>query len=111
MKKAVKTFAFICLTLFGSICAFSAPFEATVVSAKGKTEVQRAGVWTALTIGNSVSRGDVIQTGFKSELIIKMKNSTVKLEYKIVIENVGNVEGYAKQIVDYMEKINNEESK
>ena len=43
MKKAVKTFAFICLTLFGSICAFSAPFEATVVSAKGKTEVQRAG--------------------------------------------------------------------
>ena len=46
MKKAVKTFAFICLTLFGSICAFSAPFE-------------------------------VIQTGFKSELIIKMKNSTV----------------------------------
>lgn len=77
MKKAVKTFAFICLTLFGSICAFSAPFEATVVSAKGKTEVQRAGVWTALTIGNSVSRGDVIQTGFKSELIIKMKNSTV----------------------------------
>ena len=37
MKKAVKTFAFICLTLFGSICAFSAPFEATVVSAKGKT--------------------------------------------------------------------------
>ena len=77
MKKAVKTFAFICLTLFGSICAFSAPFEATVVSAKGKTEVQRTGVWTALTIGNSVSRGDVIQTGFKSELIIKMKNSTV----------------------------------
>ena len=77
MKKAVKTFPFICLTLFGSICAFSAPFEATVVSAKGKTEVQRAGVWTALTIGNSVSRGDVIQTGFKSELIIKMKNSTV----------------------------------
>lgn len=77
MKKAVKTVAFICLTLFGSICAFSAPFEATVVSAKGKTEVQRAGVWTALTTGNSVSRGDIIQTGFKSELILKIKNSTV----------------------------------
>ena len=39
MKKAVKTFAFICLTLFGSICAFTAPFEATVVSAKGKTVI------------------------------------------------------------------------
>ncbi|WP_296022955.1 FecR family protein [uncultured Treponema sp.] len=77
MKKTVKTFAFICLTLFGSVCAFSAPFEATVVSAKGKTEVQRAGIWTALKTGNSVSRGDVIQTGFKSELIIKIKNSTV----------------------------------
>lgn len=32
-----------------------------------------------------------------------MKNATVKLQYKIVIENIGNVEGYAKQIVDYLE--------
>lgn len=33
----------------------------------------------------------------------EMKNATVKLQYKIVIENIGNVEGYAKQIVDYLE--------
>jgi hypothetical protein len=32
----------------------------------------------------------------------ELKNATVELEYTIVVENVGNVEGYVEKIVDYL---------
>ncbi len=60
-----------------SFSAFAEPMQATVVSAKGKSEVQRAGQWVTLSEGSKLNKGDVIQTGFKSELILKIKNSTV----------------------------------
>lgn len=60
-----------------NFCAFAEPMQATVVSAKGKSEVQREGQWVTLSEGSRLNKGDVIQTGFKSELILKIKNSTV----------------------------------
>lgn len=62
--------------------------KAIVTTKKGTTEYD-------------VDNKDIAKVEIKSK---EMKNSTVKLEYKIVIENVGNVEGYAKQIVDYLEQ-------
>jgi hypothetical protein len=32
----------------------------------------------------------------------ELKNATVELEYTIVVENIGNVEGYVEKIVDYL---------
>ena len=55
-------------------------FEATVVSAKGKAEVLKGSDWQTLSAGATVSKGDVIQTGFKSEVILKIKESTVTVE-------------------------------
>lgn len=33
-----------------------------------------------------------------------LKNTSIKLEYKIVVENIGNVSGTAEKIIDYMPK-------
>lgn len=55
-------------------------FEATVVSAKGKVEVLKDGNWLALAEGSVVNKGDVIQTGFKSELILKIKETVVTVD-------------------------------
>ena len=73
----VKFSLLFCLALLSPLGAFSAPFQASVISAKGKTEVQRDGVWQAISAGSTLNKGDVVQTGFKSELILKIKNSTV----------------------------------
>ncbi|MCR5725290.1 MAG: FecR family protein [Treponema sp.] len=74
MKKAVIT-----ALAFLAACA-SYAFDATVVSTKGKAEIMKGGVWQPLTSGAVVSKGDVIQTGFKSEVILKIKNSTVTMD-------------------------------
>ena len=68
---------FISLTLSLCVLAAASAFDATVVSAKGKAEVLKGGTWTALAAGNTVSKGDVIQTGFKSEVVLKLKETTV----------------------------------
>jgi len=51
--------------------------EATVVSAKGKAELQSGNKWVKLSPGDTLKKGSVIQTGFKSELVLKIKESTV----------------------------------
>ena len=72
-----KSFTAIFALSLITISTFAEPMQATVVSAKGKSEVQRAGQWVAIAEVSKLNRGDVIQTGFKSELILKIKNSTV----------------------------------
>ncbi len=72
-----KSFSAIFAVSLITFSAFADPMQATVVSAKGKSEVQRAGQWVAIAEGSKLNKGDVIQTGFKSELILKIKNSTV----------------------------------
>src|SRR5574344_217494 len=53
--------------------------EATVVSAKGKTEFQanEGGAWQSLAVGAKLSKGAVISTGFKSQLVLKVNESTI----------------------------------
>ena len=76
MKKSTRVFVLASILAFSVTSLFA--LEAKVVSAKGKTEVQMAdGAWTPLKIGSTIQKGAVIQTGFKSELILKIKETTV----------------------------------
>ena len=54
--------------------------EAEVISTKGKTEVQQGNSWKALSVGDKLPQGAVIQTGFKSEVVLKIKGSTVTVD-------------------------------
>lgn len=74
VKVAILVFIAFAFSLFS---ATGATMEATVVSAKGKTEIQKGDKWIPLQVGSTISKGSVIQTGFKSELILKIKNSTI----------------------------------
>ncbi|MBR1723306.1 MAG: FecR domain-containing protein [Treponema sp.] len=68
----------ILVLLAASLLAHSAfSMQATVVSAKGKAEVENGGSWIALKEGDQLEQGAVIQTGFKSEVVLKIKESTV----------------------------------
>ncbi len=75
MKKTSAVVAFILLTA-GSLFAF----DATVVQATGKTEILKGEAWQPLSQGDTVRKGDVIQTGFKSQVILKIKESTVTMD-------------------------------
>ena len=70
------------LALVLSAFAFSSfaaqqTMQATVISTKGKAEMQSGGTWVALKPGDNIDQGTEIQTGFKSELVLKIKESTV----------------------------------
>ncbi len=72
MKKLIVT-ALCSIALLSAATAFEAKVSAT----KGKTEIQQNGVWKALAPGDVLNKGAVIQTGFKSELTLQMKESVV----------------------------------
>lgn len=79
-----------------SLLAHSAfSMQATVVSAKGKAEVEQGGSWIALKEGDQLEQGSVIQTGFKSEVVLKIKESTVtvaplsRITLKTLVEREG----------------------
>lgn len=75
-----KVFAF-CLSFFCASCfLFAAGFSAQVVSFSGKAEVLSDGNWKPLSVGYNLASGDVVQTGFKSSLTLKIKDSTVTVE-------------------------------
>lgn len=63
--------------IFAAFTFSSFAMQATVVSTKGKAEVQNGSSWVALNVGDTLDQGAVIQTGFKSEVILKIKESTV----------------------------------
>jgi len=77
MKTLVKKLSASLIFAAISGLTWAATLNATVVSTKGKAEVQKGSSWSALSVGSVLSKGDVIQTGFKSELILKIKNTTV----------------------------------
>ncbi len=52
---------------------------ATVVQVTGKAEIQNGQDWVSLKAGDSVKKGDVISIGFKSELLLKVNTSNIKL--------------------------------
>lgn len=89
-----KIFGFI-LSIF--ICANVFAIEAKVVSVSGKVQVQKGAAWVDLKPGSVLAKGDLVQTGFKSEAQISIKsanqNSTLTIGQlsRITIEQL--VEG------------------
>ena len=93
MKMSVKKLIASLVMAAAAITAASASsMQATVLSTKGKTEVMKGNSWTPLKIGSIIEKGDVIQTGFKSELILKIKNTTVTVSplSRITIEQLAS---------------------
>ena len=93
MKMSVKKLIASLVMAAAAITAASASsMQATVLSTKGKTEVMKGTSWTPLKIGSIIQKGDVIQTGFKSELILKIKNTTVTVSplSRITIEQLAS---------------------
>lgn len=73
MKKLIS---FIFAVAF-SASLFAVDFSAQVVSVSGKAQVLYGSEWKNLSVGDFVRGGDTIQTGFKSSLSIKIKDSVV----------------------------------
>lgn len=93
MKMSVKKIIASLVMAAAAITSASASnMQATVLSTKGKTEVMKGTTWTPLKIGSIIEKGDVIQTGFKSELILKIKNTTVTVSplSRITIEQLAS---------------------
>ncbi len=70
------------ILIFSALSFFALPIfaeDAKVVAVVGKAEVQKGSDWVALSIGDSVPKGSVISTGFKSELLLKVNASNIKL--------------------------------
>ena len=61
------------------LCAnvFADDFKAEVLSVTGKVDCMKGSQWTPVKTGDFLLRGDVIQTGFRSELVLKIEGSTV----------------------------------
>lgn len=61
------------------LCAnvFAEDFKAEVLSVTGKVDCMKGSQWTPVKTGDFLLRGDVIQTGFRSELVLKIEGSTV----------------------------------
>lgn len=69
---------FFVLSLMLSFTAIYA-LDATVTSVTGKAERLVGDNWVALEVGNKLEKGDVVQTGFKSELVLQIGSATVNL--------------------------------
>ncbi|MBQ9205370.1 MAG: FecR domain-containing protein [Treponema sp.] len=91
MKKLILSF------VFGLLAFSSFAMQATVVSTKGKAEVQNGSSWVALKNGDTLDQGSVIQTGFKSEVVLKIKESTVTVAplSRITLQTLAEREGVA----------------
>ena len=87
------------LSLIFTTLAFSSfAMTATVVSTKGKAESQQNGnSWTPLKVGDTLDQGTVIQTGFKSELVLKIKESTITVSplSRLTLQTLAEREGLA----------------
>ncbi len=77
MKKSIRSVLLAGVMLSG--CAGLFAMDAVVTSAVGKAEVLRGNTWVALSAGDTLKKGDVIQTGFKSSLSLAIKDSKVEI--------------------------------
>ena len=74
MKKLTAlSFVLLCATL--SLSAL----EAKVISVSGKVEVQRGSSWVSVSAGETLQKGAVLSTGFKSSAELTIDNSTVSV--------------------------------
>ncbi len=77
MKKFILSFILI-LNLI-SFKIFAVNFSAQVLQVSGKAEVLNGTEWKVLRVGDTLKNGDTIQTGFKSSLVLKVKDSTINV--------------------------------
>ena len=87
MKKTILAFVF----ALAAVISANA-LDATVLSVKGKVEVQKGEEWVPVKAGDIISKGSVISTGFKSEAVIKVKESKFTLSplTRITIEKLSS---------------------
>lgn len=72
--------AFISILLIAmSFSAFSAEFTAKVLAVSGKVERLENDKWVAIAVGDSIKKGTVIQTGFKSTMSLSVQESVVNI--------------------------------
>lgn len=79
MKTAIKKL-FLCLTLilFATLC-FAQSRNIQVVSAVGKVEKQQDGLWVPVQVGEVLSKGTLISTGFRSSATLKFEGSVISV--------------------------------
>ena len=76
--------------------SFLFALEGKIVETIGKVEVQKAGEWVPAKAGDILAPGSVISTGFKSEAVLSIGKSTIKvkaltrLTIEQLYENNGN---------------------
>lgn len=76
MKKSILSFCFIFIFAFFS---FAENFTAQVTTVSGKAEVLTGTEWKTLNVGDTLKNGDTVQTGFKSSLSLKVKDSVINV--------------------------------
>lgn len=76
MKKLIFSFCFILIFAFAS---FAENFTAQVTQVSGKAEVLNGTSWKTLNVGDTLKNGDTVQTGFKSSLSLKVKDSVINV--------------------------------
>lgn len=77
--KSKKIILFLGFSVFFMFSTFAANFTAQVTEVSGKTEVLQGNEWKTLNAGDILKSGDTIQTGFKSSLVLKIKDSVVNV--------------------------------
>ncbi len=77
-KRNIISFLVLVSSLFCSN-VYAADFYAEVVSVTGRADYMKNDQWTAAKAGDKLSKGTVIQTGFKSELVLKIQDSVVNV--------------------------------
>lgn len=88
-----KLFILSILTIFTISSLFA--LDGEVVSVVGKAEIKSGNNWLALSSGDKIAKGAVISTGFKSEAVIKIGNSTFVVQplSRITIEQLTEQNG------------------
>ena len=76
-----KIYAVILSSVILSFSLSAQALNAKVVSVTGKAEVMKlnTNTWSPLTTETTLSRGDIVSTGFNSEAVLIIKESTIKL--------------------------------
>ncbi|MBQ0051257.1 MAG: FecR domain-containing protein [Treponema sp.] len=77
MKFSKKIILAAAVAICSAACAFS--LEVSVISVKGKVETMKNSAWVKLEPGAILNEGSVIQTGYKSEVELKVGNATMNV--------------------------------
>lgn len=78
MKTTKKIFLCLTLIFFATLC-FAQSRNIQVVSAVGKVEKQQDGLWVPVQVGEVLSKGTLISTGFRSSATLKFEGSVISV--------------------------------